>query len=407
VNPLLSIAMLSIHSSPMGVLGTTDTGGMSVYISEIAREMGARGHIVDIFTRRDNPLQPEVVNLEVNVRLIHLDVNRYGPIQKLDLFHCLKDFFHALNRWLSTQPVRYDLVHSHYWLSGHLGLMAQAKWGLPHMVTFHTLGAVKNATGVGVREPSRRIAGEKQLASGCSRILVAAQREKENLIRHYDTTADKIGVIPCGVNLDRFHPMDPITARNRVDLHRDDALILFVGRFVPLKGINRLLAALPHLTDTRRIQVIMVGGDKRHPPEFNRFKTGLTRRDPEGMIRFVGSIPQPDLVYYYNAANVVVVPSHYESFGLVGLESLACGTPVVTTAVGAMDEVVCHGETGWVLDRADPRELAHGIQQFLPDGPAAGRSTAAVIRNTVSGYDWSRIAGRIIQAYTEMAPGKR
>jgi D-inositol-3-phosphate glycosyltransferase len=394
----LRIAMISIHSSPTGDLGTKDTGGMSVYIRELARELALNGHRIDIYTRLLESNGQQVVKLHDNVRLIQLSMGNDGHIPKPALYFHLPDFFRKLENFRTRDGVRYDLIHSHYWLSGRLGRWAQDFWHVPHVIMFHTLGALKNVFGVGEQEPDLRIAVEKKLAKLCHRIVVGAQREKENLIHYYDVPHKKISVIPCGVNLNRFHPINKVKARRQLGFGKDDSLILYVGRFDPLKGLDRLLKAIPHLQHHHHLRVVIIGGDDHQRSASQKLRKMVNRLGIQDIVHFAGRIKQHALPPYYSAADVLVVPSYYESFGLVALESLACGTPVVTTPVGAMESIIREGETGCVLTDSSPSSLAKSIEMFITKEnskvPLSG-----TIRSSVLKFSWSNIASAIVEEY--------
>ena len=305
--------MLSIHSNPIGDLGTNDTGGMSVYIRELARELGKRGHRIDIYTcLRDSRDRP-VIDLSKNVRLIHLGIPNNGNLSRLALYPYLPDFFKSMENFRSHADIEYDLIHSHYWLSGRLGNMAQKLWNRPHFVMLHTLGEMKNRTGVGLPEPDLRIAAEKELVKTCHRILAPTDREKNNLVRYYGVSPEKIGVVPCGVNLDLFHPQGKKATRRKLGFDQRDIILLYVGRFEPLKGIDRLLEAMIHLRDHRRLRLIIVGGDGDESPESQFLRQKTVNLGIEDKVIFAGRIEQKHLPLYYSSADVLVMASHYES----------------------------------------------------------------------------------------------
>ena len=392
----LRIAMLSVHSSPMGELGTKDTGGMSVYIRELARELGNRGHLVDIYTRVNGSRQKQIAHLYENVRLVHLRAGNNGQVNKLALYGHLDEFFRELERFRIRESIDYDLVHSHYWLSGRVGNWAQERWEVPHVFMFHTISAVKNTTAGSEREPELRTATEKHLARNCDRLLVATDNERGHLIRYYGASPETIGVVPCGVNLDLFSPWDRGKARKKLGFAQDEPIVLFVGRFAPLKGIDRLMEAVCYLQHHQRLRLVVVGGDGSDTPEFQNLKE-LARdfRIQDGVI-FVGRIAQDKLPAYYSAADVLVVPSYYESFGLVALEALASGTPVVATKVGAMESILREGKTGHVVSNGSPRLLAKGIEKFIsgPNGLSAHEMRASVLR-----FSWASVASAMIDQY--------
>ena len=391
------IAMLSVHSCPAGRLGSKDTGGMNVYVRELARELGKRGHWVDVYARAHNPMDDQIVQLGDNARLIHLEAGEVDDIHKLVVYSYLSDFLCELESYRERSGLQYDLIHSHYWLSGWLGRCAQRWWQVPHITMFHTLGAVKNMIGVGEEEPELRIRAERELAKDCHRIIAATDKEKEDLSRYYDASPEAIRVIPCGVNLDLFQPVDRRVARRQLGFD-DDRIILFVGRIDPLKGADRLLTAMTYLNGGRKARLVVIGGDEDDKAEVERLHRLSRKLHIEDSVTFAGAVPQDELPRYYSAADVCVIPSYYESFGLVALESLACGTPVIATGVGGIESVVRQGETGYVVKDNAPYRLANSIAAFL-SRPDAGAQPAGSTRASVLKFGWARIAEAVLEDY--------
>ena len=386
----LRIAMLSAHSCPVGKLGTKDTGGMSVYVLEIARELGKRGHFVDIYTRVHDPKDKQIIELGHNARLIHLKAGENGEIHKLAVYPHLPDFARHLEDFRKRNHLRYDLVYSHYWLSAWVGRHLQVWWGVPHMVMFHTLGAVKNAIGVGEKEPELRIKTERCVVKHCHRIVTATEGEKEDLVRHYGASPETVSVIPCGVNLELFQPMNSEVAKQKVGLngHKN---ILFVGRIEPLKGIDKLLMAMTYLKNKQKLKLLVIGGDENSRHEMERLQRLSRELQIKDSVAFLGRIKQEELPRFYSAADVCVVPSYYESFGLVALESLACGTPVVATKVGGTESIIRQGETGYVVPDNSPHRLASKIALLL-SRPNNNAASVNLMRASVAGFSWSIIA---------------
>ena len=391
----LRIAMLSVHSCPIGQLGAKDTGGMSVYIRELAHELGQRGHLVDIYTRIHDPKDPQIVSLGQNARLIHLKAGKDEVIHKLAVYSYLPEFAHNLENFRKYHGLQYDLVFSHYWLSGGVGEYLQQWWDVPHITMFHTLGAVKNTIGIGRDEPKLRIRTERDLARNCHHIIATTEKEKEHLILYYGATPERISVIPCGVNLELFQPMDKGTARQQLGFV-DDKLILFVGRIEPLKGIDQLLEAMSYLQNGQRPRLVIIGGDKNSQYEMKRLLELSRNLQIQDSVTFLGLIRQERMPYFYTAADACVVPSYYESFGLVALESLACGTPVVATDVGDLKSIIRQGETGYVVIDNSPRRLADKIALLL-SRPSPDIESVFSIRASVSRFSWVNIAAAIIR----------
>jgi D-inositol-3-phosphate glycosyltransferase len=391
----LRIAMLSAHSCPVGKLGAKDTGGMSVYIRELAHELGKQGHLVDIYTRVHDPNDHQIYVLGQNARLIHLTAGREEGIHKLAVYSHLPEFTYNLESFRKHNDLQYDLIFSHYWLSGLVGKSLQHWWNIPHITMFHTLGAVKNAIGVGEKEPERRIEAERDLAQNCHYVMAPTDKEKEELILHYDTLAERIGVVPCGVNLEQFKPISRENARQHLGFG-NGKIILFVGRIDPLKGIDKLIRAVPYLQNIQGLRLVIIGGGEHSQREIEQLRKLVRNLNIQDSITFVGLIKHRELPYFYSAADACVIPSYYESFGLVALESLACGTPVVATDVGNFRNLIRQGETGYVVADNTPHHLADKIRLLL-SRPSADIESALSIRASVSRFSWSNIAESIIK----------
>jgi len=395
----LRMCMLSAHSCPVGKLGTRDTGGMSVYIREIARELGKQGHVIDVYTRVHDPQDHRIYELGQNARLVHLRAGVDEEIHKLALYAHLPAFNNNLESFRRRNNIHYDLIFSHYWLSALAGVHLQQRWRVPHIAMFHTLGAVKNSireadhAALGEKEPRLRIETERNLVRDCHRIIASTGREKHALVRHYGAPSQKIGVVPCGVNLEHFRVTGKAQARRNLGLD-SEKIILFVGRIDPLKGADNLIKALPHLCHIPKLKLIIIGGGEHSQREIRQLRKLAYDLEVASSVDFLGLIKHEDLPYFYNAADACVVPSYYESFGLVALESLACGTPVVATDVGNHKNLIRQGDTGYVIKDNDPLRLADRIGLLLLSLESDTRS-AQSIRATVDRFSWSNIAEAI------------
>ena len=397
----LRIAMISAHSCPVGKLGTKDTGGMSVYIREIACELGKLGHSADVYTRVHDPQDHQIYELNQNARLIHLRAGEDEEIHKLAVYSHLPAFVNNLESFRKRNNLWYDFIFSHYWLSALAGMYLQQRWHVPHITMFHTLGAVKNAIRertrpiLGEKEPELRIETERNLVHNCHRIIASTDKEKRALISHYGASSQKIGVVPCGVNLEHFKIIGKAQARHYLGLD-SDKIILFVGRIDPLKGVDNLIKVLPYLRHIPKLKLMIIGGGEHSQREIEQLQRLAHNLEVQNSVAFLGLIKHEQLPYFYNAADVCVVPSHYESFGLVALESLACGTPVVATDVGNHKHLVRQGQTGYVIEDNDPCHLADKIALLLSRSEA-DTGSAQSIRATVSKFSWSNIAQAIIK----------
>jgi len=390
----LRIAMLSAHSCPVGKLGAKDTGGMSVYIRELAHELGKQGHLVDIYTRVHDPNDHQIYMLGRNARLIHLPAGREEGIHKLAVYSHLPEFACNLESFRKHNDLQYDLVFSHYWLSGLAGRSLQRWWNTPHITMFHTLGAVKNTIGVGEKEPEGRIEAERDLAQNCHYVIAPTDKEREQLIRHYDTPAERIGVVPCGVNLEQFGPVSKESARRHLGFG-NGKIILFVGRIDPLKGIDKLISAMPYLRNIQGLRLVIIGGCEHSQREMEQLRELVRNLNIQDSVTFMGLVEHAELPYFYSAANACVIPSYYESFGLVALESLACGTPVVATDVGDFRSLIREGKTGYVVADNSPHHLADKIRLLL-SRPGTDIESPLSIRASVNRFGWPGIAESII-----------
>jgi D-inositol-3-phosphate glycosyltransferase len=397
--------MISVHSSPVGRLGTQDTGGMSVYIRELSRQLGLRGHRVDIYTRAGGGhTAGDVLRISENVRLIPLELGQGADAPKTALHPHLGRFFQALERFRCRDGRSYDFIHSHYWLSGRVGQWAREAWGCPHLTTFHTLAAAKNLMCGPGSEPEVRRAAEHELTVACDRIVVTSVRERDNLIRHYGAEACRIAVVPCGVDLDRFKPLDRASARKKIGVGPNESLVLYVGRLAPEKGMERLIQAVAMLGHIPGLHLMVVGGDGERDKAHRRMVELSRSCGIGGRVTFKGRIEQSELPLFYSAADLLALPSAYESFGMVALEALACGTPVAATRVGAMEDLLRNAGNGRLSKDLRPSSLAAAIEDVLRH-KGAEPSRAETIRGSVLPYDWSRVATDILNVYCESLAG--
>lgn len=397
----MNIAMLSYHSCPDGELGASDTGGMSVYIRETALEIGKRGHRVDIFTRSHDPGNEPVVELGKNVRLIHIDAGERRRLPKSSLYSFLDEFIRGMEEFRKIAGIAYDLVHSHYWMSGCAGIRISKNWGIPHVITFHTLAAVKNAVSPAKPEPEVRLSSEKELIEKCDCIVMPTEREGSEAVNRYKANPGKISIIPCGVNLDVFRPIDKAAARQKTGINFEQNIILYVGRLDPLKGLDRLLKAGARLKDEIDFNILLVGGDDSPQPEQLRLHQLTHDLKLDDRVVFNGRAPQKDLPYYYSAADVFVLPSYYESFGMVALEALACGTPVAASDVGDLKRILSDEKIGSLVSGDMAASIADKINYYLKNkqnGDGQGIKARAAVKN----YSWPGVTEALLDEYRNL-----
>jgi D-inositol-3-phosphate glycosyltransferase len=399
------VATLSVHTSPLDQPGAGDAGGMNVYIVEVSRRLAARGIAVDVFTRATSSDLPPVVEMSPGVLVRHVSAGPFEGLGKEELPAQLCAFTAAvLREEAQHEPGFYDVVHSHYWLSGQVGWLARDRWSVPLIHTAHTLAKVKNgALAAGDRpEPRARVIGEEQVVAEADRLIANTDEEARQLVRYYGADPERTLVVPPGVDLDRFTPGDRAAARRGLGI-RDDALVLlFVGRIQPLKAPDLLLRAAasmladdPGLRDRLEVHVIGApsGSGLEAPRQLEQLAATLGIAD---LVRFLPPQPPHRLADHYRAADVAVVPSHNESFGLVALEAQACGTPVVAAAVGGLPTAVRDGVSGVLVAGRDPADYATAIRSVLARRPFL----AAGARRHAARFSWDRTAEALIEAYT-------
>ena len=393
------LAILSFHGCPVARLGEKDTGGMNVYVLQLTREFARKGIEVDVFTRYHDPDDPKIVELEDGARVIHLKAGSYEAAKE-DLFDYIPEFLSGLYSFQKTEGTTYDLVHSHYWLSGRVGMTLSRTWNVPHVATFHTLAQTKLRARVGEREPARRSKVESLVMRDADAIIVSTEEEKQDAVRLYDAHPQKIKVIPAGVNLDTFKPVNQSIARQRVGIH-EKQVILYVGRIEPLKGIDVLLEAAALLDRSDDIRVLIVGGSPGNDAELGRLKALTTELGIESMVTFTGAIKQNKLPDYYSAADVFVLPSHSESFGLAALEAMACGAPVVVSRVGGLKTFIDNGETGYLVPWRCPEPFVQRLEMLLAN-PLLREAMGRAARAKALQMGWGHAADRILGFYSSL-----
>ncbi len=393
---ILRIAMLSVHSSPLGRLGSADTGGMSVYLLELASELGKRGHHVDIFTRQTAQGWMQVIEYAPHVRIINLALEGIEGLLRSALFEHLCRFCAAIDSFKRQTGVSYDLIHSNYWLSGVVGKQLKALWHCSHVITFHTLASVKMATLNGHVEDHNRLSEEVRLLRCCDGVIVPTAEEGAHLASMITGQTASIHHIPWGVNMDHFTTGDPAAAKLKIAGLESKSLILFVGRFDPMKGIDLALRSLCRLVNTPEVHLVLVGGDGPESPSYQRIERLANGLGIGERVHFLGTIEHSQMVLYYQKADAVLVASRYESFGLVVLEALASGTPVASTPVGIAPYVIEPGTNGYLAAAGDERSLAEAISNALV---LADWQEAEKIRQSVSDFTWSRVATLMVDAY--------
>ncbi|MEM6529189.1 MAG: glycosyltransferase, partial [Chloroflexota bacterium] len=363
------LAILSVHTSPIAAPGGKKVGGMNTYVREIAQEFARRGIEVDIFTRRVSPLQPNIdSSLGEGVNVIHVNAGSAVEMGPTDIYPHLQQFTAGVIAHTIRRNISYDMIFSHYWLSGRVAQMLKEAWGTPFVQMFHTLGHMKNRIpSVTSPVPEIRIRVETQVVEWADMIIANTPAERAQLLWLYHADRRKIVVCPPGVNTMRFYPVGREAARDKLGISQDDNLLLFVGRIEPLKAVDSIIEAL-HIMNRQpealaNTRLVIVGGDPKDCTDRDMMALQKLTKD-YGMgdvVSFVGAKGQDDLVMWYAAATTVIMPSEYESFGMVALEAMATGTPVIASEVGGLAFLVRDGETGLLVPARAPQQLAGAI----------------------------------------------
>lgn len=400
--------MISLHTSPLDQPGTGDAGGMNVYVLELARRLADQGIEVDVFTRATSSSLDSVVQVDSGVRVLHITAGPFEGLSKAELPGQMCVFAREVLRMEAAQPAgHYDVVHSHYWLSGQVAALARDRWGVPMVHTMHTMAKVKNgALAAGdAPEPEGRVIGEEQVVAAADRLIANTDREAEQLIELYGACPDRVEVVPPGVDLSVFYPpVDPAVERAALDLADDALVVLFAGRIQPLKGPHVLLRGIARLLDQEpglreRLVVPVVGGPSgsglEHPTALADLAEELNISD---VVRFVPPVTQVDLARWLGAATLVAVPSYNESFGLVAAEAQACGAPVVAAAVGGLPTVVRDGVSGLLVDGHSEDLWAAALAKVLTD-PGLRERLAEGTLEQAQGFAWERTAARTLEVY--------
>ncbi len=404
--------MISYHTCPLASIEGKETGGMNVYVYELSRNLARLGHAVDVITRSQDKQSEKIVLVEKNFRVIHLPAGPEKVINKKKLIEYIPSFTDSFIKFSKEENLTYDLMHAHYYQSGLIGLEINKRFNspMPMVMTFHTLALMKNLVARSVSELGNRfrIDAEFKLTKQADAIITPSSSDKQYLKYLYRADDKKVFEIPPGVNTELFKPMDNNAAKKHLGLHPKEKFILFVGRIEPLKGIDMLLYALkilqaqvPYIS----VRLLIVGGDiSQH---ITKWSSQLKQLDElrhileiSKQVEFVGQKPQDKLLYYYNAAELVVMPSHYESFGMAAAEAMACGTPVITTNVSGISYLIDERHSTLITTVNNPLLLASQIRQLLTNKTMYGEIRKNIMNN-IEDLCWSRIVKQVEEVYAK------
>jgi D-inositol-3-phosphate glycosyltransferase len=408
--------MISVHSCPLAALGGKETGGMNVYIRELSKELAKRGCHVDIFTRSQNAEIPMVVPFKERIRIIHLKAGPEAPYDKNQVWSHLPEFLDNLEQFTREEQHTYNLIHSHYWLSGWVGAQISKQQNTPLLHMFHTMGYFKNRATkpLGEHEPPIRLDSEAQLVKHADHLMVSNHREKVQMVWTYGVPAEKISVIPCGVDPSLFIPRNAEQSKAHLGLP-DKRYILFVGRIDPVKGIDTLLRAIKRVKEARNalqdVHLLIIGGDLDHTEagqnsEINKLKRLTETLGIKDMVTFLGAQRQDQLPYFFAAADMCILPSRYESFGMVALEAMACGTPVIASKVGGLASFIQNGMSGLLIPEGDEVSLAEKILLLLTN-TSFKDTLGGEARNRALEFSWPLVTQQVLSLYQNMQHGRK
>ena len=390
----LHIAILSLHTSPLTQPGTGDSGGMNVYIREVASALAHRGATCTVYVRKWDPELLDEVELESGVHIVHIEAGEY-ELEKEDLYDIVDDFTDIVIKDLKNRkPV--DIIHANYWLSGAVGHKLKHELNIPLVTTFHTLGETKKKSGF--PEPNERLRVEMEIV-GCSDVVVAnSENEQEQLHHLYGANVDRVEIVPLGVEQALFSPGNPNAAKDALGLPTGP-ILLFIGRLQSLKGVDVAISTLRAMDHENATLVIVGGASGQEGSLYESEIRNLANNLPAGKkVAFIPPQPHHILSTYYRAADIVIVPSRSESFGLVALEAAACGVPVVASSVGGLQNLIEDGKTGLLIEGWDPVEYAQAVD-YLLSNPFKTTEIAMNAVDRAQTYTWGQTATRLQEIY--------
>ena len=396
---MLRVAFVSVHGCPNAKLGSKEAGGMNVYVRKVAVELGKLGMQVDIYTRYHGDSDNLVEYLADKVRIIHINAG-YPHLAKNQIYDNLEQFTRNTIAYARSENIEYDLVQSHYWLSGRVGQLLSESWDIPHVTTFHTLADAKVRSRSGEHEPEVRFESENNIIKSADLVVAFTDHERQLMARYHNVDPLKVEVIPCGVDTDLFNPIDRNVAKEKLGISAS-RVALYVGRIEPLKGLEILIRAVTQIHSDEGLSLIIVGGDPDADEEIIRLKQIILALRMESSISFIGAVDQQELPLYYNASDVLVIPSYYESFGLVALEAMACGIPVIASRVGGLPTTVKDSKTGYLVPWRCPDPFADKLQIILNNQSIHDAMSRSAIELSLQ-MKWSKVAEDLAEAYATL-----
>ena len=397
----MKILIISYHTCPENKLGSKDSGGLNIYLHEISNVLGNEGHTVDIFTRRHDISDPLEIEINNNSKVVHLNAGDLAE-EKHQMHNYIDMFTSNLINYVDERNLQYDLIYSNYWMSGIVGKLLSEKLKIPHIITFHTMGLTKRSVNYLENESDFRIDSELDLIKKSDAIVVPTYQEKENLILNYKSEND-IYIVSPGVDLEKFKSKNKFESREKLGLSQTSKILLSVGRLEPIKGYDVLINALSFLniSDDFDVRLLIIGGDSKSQNELERLNSLKLKHGLSNQINFLGAIDHDELPIYFSAADVFVMPSAYETFGIAALEASACNLPVIAPQVGGLKSVVKHGQTGFLSVNKSPESLMHYLEILLKNKPL--RELFGVnSRLHAMNYSWGKSSKDLISVFEDV-----
>ncbi|QAA95125.1 glycosyltransferase [Pollutimonas thiosulfatoxidans] len=407
------IAIVSEHASPIAQAGGVDSGGQNIYVANVARQLAALGHRVDVFTRLDNPYLPEEMDWDLGVRIVHVPAGPARTMPKEDLLAHMDDFGAWMANYVATRDEPYSLIHANFFMSAMASLPVARRAAIPLAVTFHALGRVRRQHQAEAdRFPDARFRIEDDIVRHADRIIAECPQDRLDLIELYGADAERIDMVPCGYDHNEMRPMDQAGQRAELGWEADTFYLLQLGRMVPRKGIDNVISALSRLRKRYGVnaRLCVVGGEAADSstgdaPELARLKAVAQAEGVRDYVDFAGRKGRRLLSRYYGAADVFVTTPWYEPFGITPVEAMACARPVIGSDTGGIRYTVVDGDTGFLVPPKDPDALAARLA-LLAGNPALGkRMGAAGARRAKRLFTWEKVGSDLAQVFDELVPG--